>query len=66
MIRDKLTKFITYTGAARNIKRSLLGAAGLALSYSFVNNPLAHTKKYDQQYDLAVIGGGSGGLATAF
>jgi hypothetical protein len=23
-------------------------------------------KKYDEVYDLAVIGGGSGGLATAF
>jgi pyruvate/2-oxoglutarate dehydrogenase complex dihydrolipoamide dehydrogenase (E3) component len=25
-----------------------------------------NTKKYDKEYDLAIIGGGSGGLATAF
>jgi hypothetical protein len=40
----------------------------LALTFgsSFINNPLASIKTYNKEYDLAVIGGGSGGLATAF
>lgn len=40
----------------------------LALTFgsSFIKNPLTAIKSYDKEYDLAVIGGGSGGLATAF
>ena len=38
----------------------------MACSYSFIKDPLAATKSYNHLYDLAVIGGGSGGLATAF
>jgi len=38
----------------------------MACSYSIIKDPLAFTKTYEQLYDLAVIGGGSGGLATAF
>jgi len=38
----------------------------MACSYSFIKDPLATTKSYNHLYDLAVIGGGSGGLSTAF
>ena len=66
MIREKLTRFMAYTGTMNSVKRSFAGVLGLAFGYSFVKSPLTNTKKYDSMYDLAVIGGGSGGLATAF
>jgi thioredoxin reductase (NADPH) len=66
MIRERISRFAAYTGAAAAIRRSFLGAAGVALSFSFLKDPLATVKHYDHLYDLAVIGGGSGGLATAF
>lgn len=46
-------------------KHALMSAI-LAVSASTSKNILASSKNYDQLYDLAVIGGGSGGLATAF
>jgi thioredoxin reductase (NADPH) len=39
---------------------SILAASSTIKAFS------ANEKKYDEEYDLAVIGGGSGGLATAF
>lgn len=46
-------------------KRALMSAI-FAVSASSTKNILAASQNYDQLYDLAVIGGGSGGLATAF
>ena len=66
MIREKISKFLSYTRLNHTLKRSLLATMSTALSYSFIKNPLASSKSYHQLYDLAVIGGGSGGLATAF
>ena len=50
--------------AHRNMFLSSLAAA----AYSFQNRTVSAMgqKKYDDIYDLAVIGGGSGGLSTAF
>jgi hypothetical protein len=36
------------------------------LSATKINLDTNNQNKYDQEFDLAVIGGGSGGLATAF
>ena len=66
MIRDKVSRFMAYTGVMRSFKRSFIGGIATALSLSFIKNPLANSKKYDSLYDVAVVGGGSGGLATAF
>lgn len=66
MIREKVTRFMAYTRTVPHIRRSFVGALAMAFSYSFLKDPLASVKHYDQVYDLAVIGGGSGGLATAF
>ena len=66
MIRQKLSRLITYTGAMSSIRRSFRGCLGVGFFYSLIKDPLAVTKTYDKMYDLAVIGGGSGGLATAF
>ena len=38
----------------------------LSASFSFVPKKVLSSKKYDEVFDLAVIGGGSGGLSTAF
>lgn len=46
--------------------RALLGTLTMAAS-SLVGKKIGlSSKKYDEVYDLAVIGGGSGGLSTAF
>lgn len=66
MLRERLGRFLNYSGAAAALKRSLVTAASVAFSASFVRDPLAVSRKYASEYDLAVIGGGSGGLATAF
>lgn len=66
MIRDKMSRFLTYTKVSNYARRSIISAIGAAFSFSIIKNPLAVTKSYDHIYDLAVIGGGSGGLATAF
>ena len=66
MIRQKIAKLATYTGAMSSMRRSFRGCLGLAFTSSFIKDPLSITKTYDKVYDLAVIGGGSGGLATAF
>jgi len=66
MIRERLSKFLTYSGATRKIKQSLLASLPL-FGMSTISNLSANSiKKYDSLYDLAVIGGGSGGLAAAF
>ena len=61
-----MSKFLTYTRVNNFARRSIMSAIGAAFSFSIIKNPLAATKNYDHMYDLAVIGGGSGGLATAF
>ena len=66
MIRQKISRLISYTSAMSSVRKSLIGSMGLTFCYSFVRDPLSVTKSYDKVYDLAVIGGGSGGLATAF
>ena len=66
MIRQKISRLISYTGAMSSVRKSFLGSMGLGFCYSFIKDPLTATKSYDKVYDLAVIGGGSGGLATAF
>ena len=46
-------------------KQMLVGALTAAAS-TFVPRSIKTAQKFDDEYDLAVIGGGSGGLATAF
>ena len=48
------------------MRRKALAATFIALSWSTVKSFNLNNKKYDELYDLAVIGGGSAGLATAF
>jgi hypothetical protein len=57
---------MAYTGAMRAVKRSFTGAAAIAFGFSLFKDPEARSRKYDDLYDLAVIGGGSGGMSTAF
>lgn len=64
MLREKLTSFLSYSGLGRSFKQAL--ASTLTVAFSTSKSSKAATKTYDKQYDLAVIGGGSGGLATAF
>ena len=64
MLREKFTRFLSYSGASSAIKKALVSS--LALAFSTAKAPKAAMKTYEKQYDLAVIGGGSGGLATAF
>jgi alkyl hydroperoxide reductase subunit AhpF len=52
--------------AAGLMHRKALVAAFLWVSASTSKILASSPKKYDDVYDLAVIGGGSGGLATAF
>ena len=66
MLRERFSRFLGYTGLASKARRSLVGALSLSFASSLLKNPLSTPKRYDQLYDLAVIGGGSGGLATAF
>ena len=66
MIRQKITRLMAYTGAMSSIRQSFRGCLGLGFCYSLIKDPLSFSKSYDKVYDLAVIGGGSGGLATAF
>jgi len=65
MIREKVTRLLACSGMAGRVKKSIAGAMSLAFSYSLLKGPLSVTKKYDQLYDMAVIGGGSAGLAAA-
>jgi ribulose 1,5-bisphosphate synthetase/thiazole synthase len=54
----KLKKFSSY---------SIKAIAASVFAYSSASKIASFTKnKYDDIYDLAIIGGGSGGLATAF
>ncbi len=46
------------------IKKSLIYSIAYLTSSSIKMK--VESKKYQQEFDLAVIGGGSGGLATAF
>lgn len=64
MLREKFSRFLSYSGASSAIKKALVSS--LALAFSTAKAPKAALKTYEKQYDLAVIGGGSGGLATAF
>ena len=47
-------------------KHVLLTGLAAAASSFVPRNIKTMEKKYDEEYDLAVIGGGSGGLASAF
>lgn len=46
--------------------KKALTSAFLSVSASSAKTFSSNAKKYDELYDLAVIGGGSAGLATAF
>ena len=46
--------------------KQLFVSALTAAASTFVPRSVRMAKKFDEEYDLAVIGGGSGGLATAF
>ncbi len=48
------------------IHKTALTSAILAASVANNKKITMANKNYDEVYDLAVIGGGSGGLATAF
>lgn len=66
MLRERFSKFLSYSGAKTSIKKALVSTLSVAFASSFSKKPSASVKTYDSVYDLAVIGGGSGGLATAF
>ena len=55
-----------YTGLTSTARKVLIGTLSLSFASSFMAKSGQVSKKYDELYDLAVIGGGSGGLATAF
>lgn len=65
MLKNKFSHFLTHSGIHSHFNKSIATALAFAFSTSFFH-PEASIKKYDQEYDLAVIGGGSGGLAAAF
>ena len=46
--------------------KQLFVSALTAAASTFVPRSVRTAKKFDEEYDLVVIGGGSGGLATAF
>jgi len=64
MIRSKLSPF----GIKHTVNKLFTTALFGSLAYITTSKIQldANQNKYDQEYDLAVIGGGSGGLATAF
>jgi thioredoxin reductase (NADPH) len=66
MLREKISRFLSYTGAGTTFKKALVSTLSVAFASSLTKSSSATSKTYDKQYDLAVIGGGSGGLATAF
>lgn len=65
MIRNRLTKQeqLKYT-VSRIVRNSLICSVAYLASNSIKMK--INPEKYQQEFDLAVIGGGSGGLATAF
>ena len=58
-----LTNLKALTCIQRKSFVKLITASASSLVGSSIN---LNQKKFDELYDLAVIGGGSGGLATAF
>ena len=54
--------------AIGKVHRKMFLSSLAAAAYSFQGNTVSAMgqKKYEDTYDLAVIGGGSGGLSTAF
>ena len=66
MLRERFSKFLSYSGAKTSIKKALVSTLSVAFASSLSKKPSASVKTYHGVYDLAVIGGGSGGLATAF
>jgi thioredoxin reductase (NADPH) len=66
MLRERFSRFLSYSGAETSFKKALVSTLSVAFASSITKKPSASVKTYDNHYDLAVIGGGSGGLATAF
>lgn len=66
MLRERFSRFISATGAANSFKKAIASTISVVFASSTIKKTSASTKTYDSLYDLAVIGGGSGGLATAF
>lgn len=66
MLRERFSRFLTFTGATNNLKKAIASTISVVFASSTSKKTSASTKTYDSLYDLAVIGGGSGGLATAF
>ena len=66
MIRERVSRFLAYSAITHTVRRSILTSfAGFYIS-NIGSASMSSIKKYDSLYDLAVIGGGSGGLAAAF
>jgi ribulose 1,5-bisphosphate synthetase/thiazole synthase len=65
MIRQKISSLFNKNNI--NLRKSLaLTFVGTCMNSIVKNSSLLTVKKYEDEYDLAIIGGGSGGLATAF
>ena len=64
MIYNRLVPFGLRSSVSKMIKKSLIAATCVYMN-STVKLKIS-PEKYSKEYDLAVIGGGSGGLATAF
>jgi NADPH-dependent 2,4-dienoyl-CoA reductase/sulfur reductase-like enzyme len=64
MLKERVSRFLSYSGAKDSIRKALVST--LALAFASTKATQNTTKSFDKHYDLAVIGGGSGGLATAF
>jgi hypothetical protein len=65
MLKQKLSPF----EIKKTINKIFTTAFFSSLAYfttNKINLDTNNQNKYDQEFDLAVIGGGSGGLATAF
>jgi hypothetical protein len=64
MIRKKFPPSGLKSMFTHIVKKSLLSSVAFLASSSVQMR--TQEDKYQQEFDLAVIGGGSGGLATAF
>ena len=64
MIRNKIGPFGLRPTVQKLFKNSLISSVAYLASSAFKMRQ--NQKNLQQEFDLAVIGGGSGGLATAF
>lgn len=64
MIKNRISPLRLKPQIHKYLKNSLLFSIAYLTSTTFKLK--SKQNNYEQEYDLAVIGGGSGGLATAF